>query len=97
MAVGVVDALEMVEIDQRDRAGGPAARRAGDFLIQHAHDAAAVERPGKLVELGNGLRPQEEIQAHGKQALLSALKTFAQALSVLKGNLTLRVRYAFAA
>jgi hypothetical protein len=52
VAVGVVDALEPVEVDQRDRAGRVDAMRAGDFVIQHPHDAAAIERPGQLVELG---------------------------------------------
>src|SRR5882762_7442579 len=43
VAVVVIDALEPVEIDQRDRAGRFAAIGAGDFVIQHSHDAAPVE------------------------------------------------------
>ena len=52
MAVGVVDALEPVEVDQRDRAGRLAACGAGDLFVQHPHDAAAVERAGQFVEFG---------------------------------------------
>src|SRR5712691_9354675 len=52
VAVAIIDALEPVEIDQRDRAGRLAAKGAGDFVIQHSHDAAAVERAGELVEFG---------------------------------------------
>src|SRR5882762_9486092 len=52
MAVGVIDALEPVEIDQRDRAGRIAASGAGNLVIQHPLDAAAVERAGELVEFG---------------------------------------------
>ena len=57
VAIGVVDALEPVEIDQRDRAGRPLRRGAGDLLVQHPHDAAAVERAGQFVEFGELLDP----------------------------------------
>src|ERR1700722_3429638 len=52
MAISVVDALEPVEIDQRDRKGRLEALDAGDLVIQHPHDAAAVERAGQFVEFG---------------------------------------------
>src|SRR5260370_39172659 len=52
MAVGVVDALEPVEIDQCGRAGRRAAMGTGNLVIQHPHDVAAVERAGQLVEFG---------------------------------------------
>ena len=55
VAIGVVDALEPVEIDQRDRAGASCAVGAGDLVIQHPHDAAAVERAGQFVEFGEFL------------------------------------------
>src|SRR6202011_1945903 len=45
-------ALEPVEVDQRDRAGRVQALGSGQFVIQHSHDAAAVERAGQLVEFG---------------------------------------------
>ena len=57
MAVGVVDALEPVEVDQRDGAGRSAAAGAGDLLLQHPHDAAAVGRPRQFVEFGKFLDP----------------------------------------
>src|SRR5262245_2433399 len=57
MAVAVVEAREMVEVDQCDGAGQAAARQARDFLVQHAHDAAAVERAGQFIKLGEFLDP----------------------------------------
>src|ERR1700737_4764459 len=57
MTVGVVDALEPVEIDQRDRTGGFAAVGAGDLVVQRPHDAAAVERARQFVELGELFDP----------------------------------------
>jgi len=57
VAVGVVDALEPVEIDQRDGAGRSAAFGAGDFLLQHSHDAAAVGGPRQFIEFGKFFDP----------------------------------------
>ena len=57
MAVAVVDALEPVEIDQRDRTGCLAAMGPGDLVIQHPNDAAAIERAGQLVEFGKLFDP----------------------------------------
>ena len=57
VAKGVVDALEPVEVDQRDRAGRSVAAGAGDLLVQHPHDAAAVIRAGQFVEFGEFLDP----------------------------------------
>ena len=37
--------------------GAPLRRGAGDLLVQHPHDAAAVERAGQFVEFGELLDP----------------------------------------
>src|ERR1700743_86079 len=52
MAERVVDSLEPVEIDQRDRAWRPAAAGARNLFTQHPHDAAAVIRARQFIEFG---------------------------------------------
>src|SRR5258705_2185112 len=43
VAVGVVDALEPVEIDQRDRKGGLAAMGPANLVIQLPNEKAAID------------------------------------------------------
>ncbi len=50
VAVGVVDALEAVEVDHQQRERLVAALRAGAFLGQALHQMAAVADAGEVVE-----------------------------------------------
>ena len=52
MAEPVVDPLEPVEVDQRDRARHIAVPRACNLFFEGMHDAAAVQRSRQFIELG---------------------------------------------
>ncbi|HET6319901.1 MAG TPA: hypothetical protein VFG86_25870 [Chloroflexota bacterium] len=56
-----------------------------------------LDAPRELVELAQRPRTEQQVQAHREHALLAALQAFAQALCVLKGDLSLRVGDALAA
>ena len=52
MAAGVVDALEVVDVEQRDRHRPPAALGALHFLVHQRHHVAAVVEAGEFVADG---------------------------------------------
>ena len=52
MAVVVIDAFEMVEIENTDRKNPVFFIGANLFLVQAAHDEAAIIGPGQFIALG---------------------------------------------
>src|SRR6202012_1160079 len=52
VTVGIVDALEPVEIDQGYRTGRAGPMRPRNFVVEEAQDATAIERAGEIVKFG---------------------------------------------
>src|SRR4051812_277410 len=52
VAEPIVDALEPVEVDQRDRGRRAAATTAHELGIERTHDAASIENASEIVDFG---------------------------------------------
>ncbi len=61
MAVGVVQALEVVEVDEHDREGVPVARRAGDLLVHAGEHGLPVGDARQRVHGGQPPRVRDPV------------------------------------
>ena len=52
MAKGVVDPLEVVDVDEHEAGDQPLAARAVEFGLEHLGEVAAVEQPGQCIGAG---------------------------------------------
>ena len=60
MAVAVVDALEVVDVDERDRRS---RRRAGEPCAQHLREVSAIEQLRQRVDAREPLEPSQGLRA----------------------------------
>ena len=56
MTAGIVDVLELVEVDEQQRTRCFVDRHVIDFFLDLFHQAPAIEKPGQAVMVG---QPQQ--------------------------------------
>lgn len=70
MTMAVIDALEVIQVDQAQRITAPLGRQLPGHVFEQGQDAAPVERAGQFIGLCDA---QRDIAVHPHRALASSL------------------------